>query len=195
MKRLLSLLAISVAMTGCHIETEAPKPTSASPVSTNKRPVEGEGEREPVVTTAPKPLKHPDRIYQLEDLQTTKIRLNGAEIDAWIMNDDSKRAEGMMFLKPGEVKDTQGMIFVYNSEQDKSHGFWMQNTYTPLDIIYIGSDKRVISIGKGEPLNTSNVTPTANYQYVLELKQGAAKKFGIKPGVQIDIPPEIMAEG
>jgi uncharacterized membrane protein (UPF0127 family) len=192
MKRVVLLFTATALLAGCHIETDAPAPKShTSP------PVKTEDEKPKTTESAKptKPPKHPDRVYQLEDLNVATIMVNNYEIQAWVMNDEGKRTEGMMFLKPEEVKPNQGMLFVFQSEQEKSNGFWMQNTFTPLDIIYIGVDKRVVSVGKGEPLNSTNVTPMGPYQYVLELKQGGAQKFGIKPGTQIDIPPEVVAEG
>ncbi len=191
MKRLLPLLLSATLLAGCHIETDAPSPTAAKPPETKQPDVK----IEPPKPTTTKTLKHPDRIHQLEDLSAVKVRAGNYEIDAWVMNDDSKRAEGMMFLKPSEVKDTQGMIFIFPEPREKHIGFWMQNTYTPLDIIYIGTDHRVVNVGKGIPLNETNVPANGPYQYVLELKQGMAQKFGIKPGTQIDIPAEIAAEG
>ncbi len=188
--RWLPLLLIAGVLSGCHIETDAPKSGVKPVIEGAPQPVDPK----PTVAET-KPPRHPDRIYQLEDLKVATIKAGSYEIDAWVMNEDGKRAEGMMFLKPEEVKDTQGMIFVFDGERSKDQGFWMQNTYTPLDIIYIGTDKRVVSIGRGVPMVDKNVPATGPYQYVLELKQGVAKKFGIQPGTQIEIPPEITAEG
>lgn len=102
------------------------------------------------------------------------------------MDDDSKRQEGMMFLGDSEVKNDEGMIFVFDAVQPKvDHGFWMHNTDLPLDIIYIGADKKVINVGKGMPHSDATVAPKGDYKFVLELKQGTAEKIGATPGATV----------
>jgi uncharacterized membrane protein (UPF0127 family) len=189
LKRVCLLAALLLG--GCHVETDSPvvkAPAPAPPVAVKDEP------KATPPKTAAAPLRHPDRVYQLAELATTKLQANGTEIDAWVMDDDGKRMEGMMFLKDADVPERQGMIFVFPSIQDKDRGFWMQNTYVPLDIIYIGTDKRVVTVGVGKPLDETSVRSTGDYQYVLELKQGTAAKLGIKSGTQIDIPPTVTAE-
>lgn len=120
----------------------------------------------------------------------TDISANGHRVKAWVMDDDSRREEGMMFLKESDVRDDQGMIFVFPTVQvnDGRHGFWMANCPLGLDIIYIGKDKKVINVGDGRPFDRSSVQPGGDYFYVLELKHGVGKKYGIKKGSVIGMP-------
>jgi uncharacterized membrane protein (UPF0127 family) len=188
-------LVMAVPMIGCDPATSeatepAPKPEQGTPVSSEPKEEPKKEEAAPQLQAG----DNPNRVYQLRDLDKVKLTANGHTIDAWVMDTNSKRAEGMMFLKPNEVKDTQGMIFVFNGEQDAQHAFWMKDTYTPLDIIYIDKDKKVVNVGKGEALNEDSVFPTGAYQYVLELKQGVGKKLGIKPGTPIRLPGTLKAD-
>ena len=114
----------------------------------------------------------------------------------WIMDNPSKRQEGMMFLVDREVKDDEGMIFVFPETQpdDGKHGFWMHNTPLGLDIAYIGKDKKIISIAKGQPFNDTMLEPKGEYLYVIELKLGLADRMGLKVGDTVKIPETLRTD-
>ena len=136
---------------------------------------------------------NPDRIYQLSTLKTTTIKAPIGELKLWIMDDEPKRREGMMFLVDREVKDNEGMIFLVPKvqEQKGNYAFWMHNTILPLDIDYIGKDKKIINIGRGKPMNDDPVRPQGDYFYVIELKAGMSEKFGLHPGSKVEIPSDL----
>lgn len=130
---------------------------------------------------------NPDRIYQLSDLKKVSFAQGSHRITAYVCDTDSKRQEGMMFLTAKEVKNTEGFLFVFPSAAPRS--FWMRNTVLPLDIIYLDAAGKVLNIQKGKPYVESGLPSAGNSQYVLELRQGMASKFGIKPGVKLKLPP------
>ena len=136
--------------------------------------------------------RNPNRVHQLKSLKVAKLQASGHSIDAWIMDNELKRQEGMMFLKDGEVKANQGMIFAFEQLQGPSDGFWMHNTYIPLDIIYISAGKKVINIKYGKPFDETSLKPGSPYKFVVELKGGMAKKFGIKNGTIFSIPNSVI---
>lgn len=136
---------------------------------------------------------NPNRINQLRSLKVADLKVAGTTIHAWLMDNDSKREEGMMFLTDREVKSNQGMLFVFPDVQSSQNSFWMHNCPMGLDIIYIDSHKRVVNVGDGRPENDSQVTALRDYRWVLELKRGWSKKHGLKPGDRISIPPGIHA--
>ena len=111
----------------------------------------------------------------------------------WLMNDDGKRQEGMMFLTEKEVKPNEGMLFVFPKEQGADHGFWMENTLLPLDIVYITKAGKVYRVAQGKPLSRANLTAGEPFQYVLELRSGGAKRLKIKPGTPVDIPASLKS--
>ena len=136
--------------------------------------------------------KNLDRIYQLSELKTAVLTAGKHKIRAWIMDTPSKRQEGMMFLHDNEVKIEQGMLFVFPSPEPLS--FWMKNTLIPLDIAYIDKAGRVLNTPTMKALDETGVPSKGEAMYALEMKQGAFKKFGIKPGMKIGIPAGIKAK-
>jgi len=163
------------------VSVKPPEPVSAPAV-----PVEQ-------VAQTPSSAESP-RIHPGATLATETVRLAGQPFRLWLMDTDSKRQEGMMWLKPNEVADDQGMIFIFPQVQPAvaaggmPRGFWMQNTLVPLDIIFVADDGRVLNIGKGVPLSEVNVPTAGAFRYVIELKQGTAARLGLKPGTRLTLP-------
>ena len=87
-------------------------------------------------------------------------------------------AFGLMF-RPS-LPDDYGMLFVMPREGIQS--FFMRNTLSPLDIIYINSNNVVVSIAKGEPLNETSLPSAGPAKFVFEIRQGLADVYGITPG-------------
>jgi uncharacterized membrane protein (UPF0127 family) len=147
----------------------------------------------PAPDTEPQdPRDKPLRLHQLRTLETRKLKVNGHTLTVWIMDEDSKRSEGMMHLEDKDVKDTEGMLFVFPDAQPRS--FWMQNCPLGLDITYIDAKGKVLNIGVGKPYDESGVPSNGPAKYVLELKVGRAKKFGIKPGTVLNLPKDVKAK-
>lgn len=138
---------------------------------------------------------NPQRVHQLKSLKVVKIEGAGHVIDSWVMDNDQKREEGMMFLTDKEVKSNQGMIFVFDTVQPNNgrNAFWMHNTLIPLDVIYISASKKVVSISAGKVQDDTPLLPKGGYKYVLELKLGTSKKLGIKAGTRLNIPASVKA--
>lgn len=95
-----------------------------------------------------------------------------------VADDDRERSAGLMFRT--EMKDDHGMLFVF--ERTRRLSFWMKNTPMPLDLMFIGSDGRIVGILNGEPYSLAPIGPGAPAQFVLELKAGTADKAGIADG-------------
>jgi uncharacterized membrane protein (UPF0127 family) len=95
---------------------------------------------------------------------------------------DKERARGLMFRK--ELPDGRGMLFDFKQEQDV--GFWMENTYIPLDMIFIRADGTIRRIAANtEPLSERTVPSGGPVRYVLEVIGGTARKLGIEPGDKV----------
>jgi|LauGreDrversion4_2_1035121.scaffolds.fasta_scaffold144261_2 uncharacterized membrane protein (UPF0127 family) len=180
MKKLF-LIALPLLVIGCQKEASAPAASSA-PGDTSSAPLEAGF--------------NPDRINQLKDLKTVSIEAPKGTMKLWIMDTPSARQEGMMFLVDREVKDDEGMIFVFPEIQkdDGKHGFWMHNTILPLDLAYVGKDKKIVSIGKGAPHDDTMINPKGDYIYVIELKLGMAERLGLKPGMSVNIPDSVRTD-
>lgn len=87
--------------------------------------------------------------------------------------------QGLMFRT--SLADDKGMLFPFSQQRVAS--FWMRNTLIPLDIIFIGSDGRIVNIAENTtPYSLEPVLSTAPVAAVLELRGGLTAQLGIKAG-------------
>jgi len=144
-------------------------------------------------TTPVEPRFVAERMYQLKELKTTKISIpEKMELTAWIMDTNSKRAEGMMHLLDTDFTEKQGMLFVFNRAAYQR--FWMRNTLVDLDIAYIHANGKINSIYTMKALDeTTDYSSAAASLYVLEAKAGLFNKLGVKVGDTISIPKDVKA--
>jgi hypothetical protein len=102
-----------------------------------------------------------------------------------IADTEPQREKGLMFRK--NLPDGQGMLFDFKREQDVS--FWMQNTYIPLDMIFIRGDGSILRIVENaEPLSTRTIPSGGPVLAVLEVIGGTARKLGIALGDRVAHP-------
>jgi len=113
------------------------------------------------------------------------VEVKGQRFQVELAADDQSRAMGLMFRE--QLPVDQGMLFLFRREAPRA--FWMQNTLIPLDIIYLDSNLRVVSIvANARPCRRS---PCRSYRsrgpakFVLELNGGKAEELGLMPGDQI----------
>ena len=64
----------------------------------------------------------------------------------------------------------------------------MKDTYLALDIAYVDSNWRVVDIKAGTPLDTSVLTPSEAYRYVIEVNQGWFAEHGLGIGTAVSVP-------
>lgn len=95
--------------------------------------------------------------------------------------DSTALRTGLMYRKKLPWKS--GMLFVFPSEG--YHGFWMQNTYIPLDIAFITADFKIAEIHSMVPMSTKIVRPNIPCKYALEVNRGWFKKHSIESGAKI----------
>jgi hypothetical protein len=99
-----------------------------------------------------------------------------------IADNDAEREYGLMCRTA--VAPDRGMLFEFEAERNQA--FWMHNTLVPLDIIYLGADGHVVSIGRNaRPLDDSPIPSGAPAIGVLELAGGRAAEIGLLPGDKI----------
>ena len=102
-----------------------------------------------------------------------------------IVDNDADRAKGLMYRK--ELPEGRGMLFDFHRDQEVS--FWMQNTYIPLDMIFIRGDGRILRIEENtEPLSTRMIPSRGAVRAVLEVIGGTSRKLGIAPGDRVASP-------
>lgn len=121
-------------------------------------------------------------------LPTTQMQIGNEQFTIEIANSAATREIGLMNRQ--SMPADHGMIFVFPSEGFL--GFWMKNTYVPLDIIYVNEDARVVSIRAMKPLDLTSVPSGMPAKYAIELNQGAAARAGVKVGDRLVLPSEAL---
>lgn len=105
--------------------------------------------------------------------------------------DPRSRELGLMCvtaLKPGT-----GMVFVFPTDSEQE--FWMKNTVTPLDMLWIASDGTVRDVFPDVPAATLDMPDDqvarrhGRGRYVIELRSGEAAAAHITPGTHLQLPP------
>ncbi len=121
---------------------------------------------------------HKDGVVSIMDSLNNKI----VDFDIEIADDEFERETGLMYRK--SMKDNQAMLFVF--EDEKPRYFYMKNTYIPLDIIFINSKDKIVSIAKNaKVLDETTLASKFPAKYVLEIKAGISKQKGIETGMTI----------
>lgn len=88
---------------------------------------------------------------------------------------------GLMFRT--SMPRNVGMAFPF--APPRSLSFWMENTPLPLDLIFVGADGRVVSVGTGVPFSRDLIDSRGVAARVIELNRGQARRMGLKPGDRV----------
>lgn len=100
-------------------------------------------------------------------------------IEIEVADNNEERAQGLMFRDT--MPENQGMLFMMETEEMQS--FWMKNTILSLDIMYVNSDRRIVSIHeKTKPFSLDHIVSAKPAMYVVEVNAGYTKKYSIKEG-------------
>ncbi|NLR72681.1 DUF192 domain-containing protein [Novosphingobium sp. ERN07] len=160
--RTLALAALAL-MAGCSpgaadAGTKAPAATAVTP---SVHPISGLKVGPVTITTGGKA-----RVFKAEYARTS-----------------AEQAKGLMFRT--RLADDEGMIFLRNPPDRAS--FWMRNTVIPLDLIFVGLDRRIINIAANAvPYDETPLISGGPTLAVFEINGGLAAKLGIQPGDKVD---------
>jgi uncharacterized membrane protein (UPF0127 family) len=124
----------------------------------------------------------------VEDFNTTELTLpHGQVVKIETMIADMDRLRGLMFRT--SLAPDHGMLFV--NPKMGNYAFWMYQILFPLDVIWIGSDRRIVEIVENIPPCKTTAKDCPRYgggklaQYMLALGAGSIKKYGIEVGQTI----------
>ena len=93
-----------------------------------------------------------------------------------------EQARGLMFRT--QLGPDEAMIF---PRQGEVASFWMKNTPLPLDIIFIGQNRKIINIAaETTPYSLDSVSALGPTSAVLEIPGGRAAELGIGPGDTVE---------
>ena len=138
-------------------------------------------EATPVAEAAASPARHP--VSGLAVIPLTVETASGLHhFQVEVAATAAEQQKGMMFRTA--MGPNEGMIFP--NAQPQLRSFWMKNTVLPLDIIYIGPDRRIVNIVRGEPYDETSLPSAGPVINVLEIAAGRAAALGIKPGDRVE---------
>jgi uncharacterized membrane protein (UPF0127 family) len=102
-----------------------------------------------------------------------------------VARNEAERAQGLMYRR--SMAADRGMLFDFGHVEQVA--MWMQNTYLPLDMLFIRADGTIARIAaNAEPLSTRTIPSGEPVLGVLELNAGTASRMGIKPGDRVEHP-------
>mgnify|MGYP001580450502 CR=1 FL=1 len=114
------------------------------------------------------------------------VCIRGGCFDAELAVTADERSRGLMYRDA--LPPDRGMLFVFPEEG--RHRFWMKNPRIELDIVFIGADRRVVSVVRRatpcrkEPCEQYAAEGPAGY--ALEIAGGLAARHGIAAGDPVE---------
>ena len=104
-------------------------------------------------------------------------------VEVEVADTPDKRGRGLMYRT--DLPPNAGMLFIFAVESAQQ--FWMKNTPLPLDMIFIGRDRKVVGIvADTRPFTTTPVGVSAPSLYVLEVRAGFSAGHGIVAGDTVE---------
>ncbi|MEN9621568.1 MAG: hypothetical protein RLZZ67_2 [Candidatus Parcubacteria bacterium] len=115
----------------------------------------------------------------------TEVSLNGTTFSAYVSDTEKLRENGLSGFKG--LSDKELMLFKFDN--DDTVGFWMKDMLFSIDIVWVDSAMKVISIEKNvSPATFPKVFyPAKPSRYVLELAAGITERIGTKIGDTLTI--------
>ena len=99
-----------------------------------------------------------------------------------LASDWRQRAQGLMGRE--SLEPDHGMLFDFGRSEPVS--MWMKNTLVSLDMLFIGSDGRIVNIVENTtPRSLELIDSDGPVRGVLELVAGTVQRLGVKPGDKV----------
>ena len=99
-----------------------------------------------------------------------------------LATDDAQREQGLMYRQT--MAPDAGMLFIYDRVQPIA--MWMENTYIPLDMLFIAADGRIVNIRqRAVPHSRETIPSDGPVKAALELNGGTVSRLGIKVGDKV----------
>jgi len=124
------------------------------------------------------------------DCRVMEVRAGRTSMRLAVAATNAQRERGLMnvpFVPAG-----QGMLFAFPGG-DEMRGFWMKDTITPLDMVFVRTDGTIVMIAENVAATPPNTPDTkvarreAVAKYVIELGAHDATRIGLQPGMQLYI--------
>ncbi len=100
----------------------------------------------------------------------------------WVADTPDRQAQGLMFVR--DLPPTEGMLFPMRPPQVAL--FWMENTYIPLDMLFVAPDGRIEKIvANAKPFSLMTISSGVPVEAVVEIGGGEARKLGLAVGQRV----------
>lgn len=135
---------------------------------------------------AGKPTRDLDGQYK-----KSKFTIGAQAFEAYVADDDAKRAEGLMYVT--QLPADTGMLFIFDNEQPLS--FWMKNTLIPLSIGFLDSKGVLVDVQEMTPAQSMVQVTVPTYhsrkpaRFALEMNKGWFKQHKISTGAKLSPVP------
>lgn len=107
-------------------------------------------------------------------------------VDLEIPDDYDHFMQGLMYRS--SFSENMSMLFAWN--EDGPRPFWMENTWIPLDMVWVNHDKEIVDIKQALANDLSSVKNDRPAQYVFELGEGWCGRHGVKVGDRVSFEHE-----
>jgi len=138
---------------------------------------------QPVAARTPVPVGKPQTGLPIVAVTVTGADGRVHRFQVEYADTEARQATGMMF-RPHVPRGT-GMIF----PQNRPASFWMHNTISSLDLIFIAPDHKIQSIAaNAPPLSDTPISSRGVVDSVFEIGPGEAARLGIHEGDRVAWP-------
>jgi uncharacterized membrane protein (UPF0127 family) len=121
-------------------------------------------------------------VHPQSGLAVIPLKVKGHHFRVEVARTGAEQQKGLMF-RTAMGKD-EGMLFPESSPRRVA--FWMRNTILPLDIVFIGADRRILNIVNAIPYDETPLPSAGPAIAVLELNAGRTRALGIKVGDKVE---------
>lgn len=127
-----------------------------------------------------------DKVYKKQ-----KFKLGKQSFEAYVADDDPKRAEGLMYVT--KLPEDTGMLFIFDFQHALS--FWMKNTLIPLSIGFINDKGVLVDVQEMEPATSMVQVEVPTYhsrkpaRFALEMNKGWFAKRKVAVGAKLSPVP------
>lgn len=131
----------------------------------------------------PAPAHYQKKADSLQLIANSFIQIGDQTISVEIADTDEERMRGLSGRE--SLASGHGLLFIF--ETPAKYGFWMKDMKFPIDIIWIGSDWKVVGIQSMVNPDTYPEVfyPPVSVKYILEINSGEASRLGIDTGTRV----------
>jgi len=124
---------------------------------------------------------HVGAVHPVSGLPVIPLRVRGHAFRVEIARTDAEQQRGLMYRTI--MGANEGMLFP--EALPRRVAFWMRNTVLPLDIVFIGTDRRILNIVSAIPYDETPLPSAGPVSAVLELNAGRTRQLRIRPGDKV----------